>query len=73
MDIATSFIKATATHAASGFKNVDEEELNYRRDICNACEYSKSGRCNVCGCYIQLKTKWITQRCPKNKWRKYNG
>jgi len=32
-------------------------ENKERAEICSKCEFSDSGFCSICGCYIRAKTK----------------
>ena len=56
------------------FKNViihDEDVVNRRWDICKAWpELMDSNRCKQCGCFMKVKTKISTSRCPIGKWEK---
>lgn len=47
---------------------VSQEEQNKRLEICKTCEYFKNNRCDLCGCYMNLKSKLETSHCPINKW-----
>jgi len=72
-DQAKSFTAAAVQHAKSGFKNVDAATLAERNRICNACgllgtEGRMKDRCQVCGCYMKIKARWATSKCPKGKW-----
>lgn len=49
-------------------KTVSNDVFLKRNSICNSCEYMSLNKCNICGCYIKYKTKWTTEKCPKNKW-----
>lgn len=40
----------------------------FRRSICDGCEYKESLRCKACGCFIEAKTKLVTESCPKGAW-----
>lgn len=42
----------------------------YRLSICFACKYYlvDKKKCIKCGCYMPLKTKLDTAKCPINKW-----
>ena len=51
--------------------------MQFRQDrltICKSCEeYNKNYRtCNVCGCFIPLKTSIPISACPLKKWREVN-
>lgn len=39
-----------------------------RLSICNSCKYKTGNTCGVCGCRLQYKAKWSTEKCPENKW-----
>lgn len=41
-----------------------------RLKICFECPYfvKKSSRCNQCGCYMKVKTKFSAAECPIQKW-----
>lgn len=45
---------------------VDVAEQDRRLGICRACpEFDQAdGRCRVCGCYANLKTRLATSHCP---------
>ena len=50
----------------------DEEILKMRWDLCLGCEFlTDSNRCEKCGCFMQVKHKIATARCPMGKWDKY--
>ena len=37
-----------------------------RLDACLACEYEKAGRCQLCTCYLAIKTALAAESCPDN-------
>ncbi len=41
-----------------------------RYQVCKQCEDfdSETKKCNICMCYMPLKTKLPFQSCPKDKW-----
>jgi hypothetical protein len=43
---------------------VDPAEVTRRMGICNTCEHFNNGRCNLCGCIINFKTRLETEHCP---------
>ena len=57
-------------------KNVmlhDQEVIDKRWDICKGCEFlTEKNKCTHCGCYMKVKTRVATARCPLNppKWDK---
>ena len=44
-----------------------------RMDICRGCEHLNPNlnRCNLCGCFMELKTWLPGQKCPVDKWGKH--
>lgn len=46
------------------------EMSNRRKALCRDCEYHNKilNQCNVCGCFVNLKTKVVNEKCPKGKW-----
>lgn len=51
-------------------KNADRSVTEKRRSICKACPhyFGITGQCNICGCFIRLKSTLKNQSCPINKW-----
>lgn len=79
------FSTAMLNWARSGFKLVDEETLQERRNTCQGsddksiarCEFFRSsagffgfGRCAACGCGTGLKTALLSETCVKGKWKR---
>ena len=62
--------KAAFNHAKDGFKKVDDETFNGRMDICRGCEHfnKETTQCNSCGCYLNVKAAWNSEKCPLDKW-----
>ena len=71
-----NFSRAAAAHAASGFKKKSESEIRKAMMICRSCkpyyvntpELGERCKHKKCGCYLKLKTTWLTQHCPVGKW-----
>jgi hypothetical protein len=59
---------AAVGFAASGFKVADAEERGRRLEICGGCESYDEGRCRKCGCFMSLKARLASSRCPVGKW-----
>tara|TARA_Y100000310_G_C20532200_1_gene739061 strand:- start:528 stop:899 length:372 start_codon:yes stop_codon:yes gene_type:complete len=49
----------------------DEEVLKMRWDICTSCEFLKDNKCEKCGCFMKVKHKLATAKCPEGKWDSY--
>lgn len=66
-------ISATQAALAAGLDAVeraDEETAKKRIEICVECPHliKITRQCKECGCFVDLKTKLKTQRCPIEKW-----
>ena len=48
----------------------DQEEFEYRMDICRQCEFflKRIEQCSKCGCFMKLKTQIKRAHCPIGKW-----
>jgi transcription elongation factor Elf1 len=66
-----SFVNSVVKHAANGFFSVPDEVAHERLSICSLCEHFEkdSVRCKICGCYLNIKTKWASESCPIGKWK----
>jgi hypothetical protein len=65
-----SFTNSLINYTSSGFKNASKELTKNRLDICKSCENFNSSNttCNICGCFLSIKTIWSTEKCPIDKW-----
>jgi len=63
-----NFSKAIINHACDGFTRVSEEEFKVRLDICNECEQRDGMVCKICGCFLNVKASWKSEKCPLHKW-----
>lgn len=47
-----------------------EELGEYRLEICRSCDYyrKKTNQCQLCGCFMKLKTTLENAKCPIGKW-----
>jgi len=62
--------KSFFNHAVNGFKTVNDSIQIERFEICKKCElYEESNKtCKECGCYLEIKTLWASEKCPLGKW-----
>ncbi len=46
---------------------------NERMEICQQCDRYREGAqtCEICGCYMPLKTTMANMRCPIDKWTEW--
>ena len=55
--------------AKNGFKLEESQVAEARLAICQACpELKNEKQCNLCGCFMQAKTKIAGASCPLKKW-----
>ena len=59
----------------SRIKNImlhDQDIIDKRLSMCYDCEHfiSATNQCKECGCFMKVKTKLATARCPIGKWEK---
>lgn len=65
-----NFTKSVVAHATNGFKASTEDMQEKRMSICQQCEHMDklNVKCNQCGCFLRVKTKWESEKCPLDKW-----
>jgi hypothetical protein len=68
-----NFVSALAREAKSlvvGEKAIDKDVFNQRITTCQSCEHFvvDSSRCLKCGCFIKIKARMRSQKCPIGKW-----
>tara|TARA_R100001594_G_scaffold139074_1_gene183170 strand:+ start:398 stop:634 length:237 start_codon:yes stop_codon:yes gene_type:complete len=70
LSMVKSIAKDTANWVKNGAKKVSKEEYIRRAEVCDSCVHfiHKSNTCGVCGCWMDVKAKWKTTKCPKDKW-----
>jgi hypothetical protein len=77
--MALSFFKSAAVFVAAGMPRASVEEIEQRLGICNACPsfdkdgYGGMGKCNVCGCNMEVKSVMATEACPEGRWHAVVG
>lgn len=48
---------------------VEKEEAERRASICDKCPFKKRlNRCDLCGCYLPAKVRFVQSECPDNRW-----
>jgi hypothetical protein len=70
MNKAINFTNSLINHAKDGFKRVDDTVYSSRLAICQSCEYydDKNITCKTCGCFLDIKARWNSEKCPIDKW-----
>ncbi|MGO9919589.1 MAG: tetratricopeptide repeat protein [Isosphaeraceae bacterium] len=66
--MAMSATKAMANFVGSGFKTATPEIQRQRLQTCAACEHHTGLRCQICGCFTNVKSRLLHEDCPIGKW-----
>ena len=64
-------VRRVAVAAATGSKVFVGEKLTAQRlEQCHRCPFylPKTKQCAECGCFVQVKAKLATEKCPDNRW-----
>jgi len=65
-----NYLKAVSKRVLGGFENVDVTTYYDRTYICSRCPHlTPDVECSLCGCPIETKAAWKTEKCPKGKWQ----
>ena len=61
---------STINHVSNGLKHVKEDIKEQRLSICKSCDKfnAENTTCNECGCFLQIKSYWASEKCPLDKW-----
>jgi len=57
------------------YKKVSKELWKERLEICRNCVIDNEwgvtpiGTCKLCGCFVNQKTKYVDESCPKGDWK----
>lgn len=73
MEMAKNLIKdgaKIAENALSGNKSLVEDFVRDNRlGICRSCpNFTPEERCTECGCFMKIKSAFVTSKCPIGKW-----
>ena len=65
-----NFTNSLINHSLNGFQNVNRETFQSRLEICKSCEFfdASAVRCKQCGCFLNIKASWASEKCPIDKW-----
>lgn len=65
-----NFLNSSIKHLIDNMENVSDEVAACRMSTCQSCEFfdKNSVRCNSCGCFLKIKTRWASEKCPLDKW-----
>tara|TARA_Y100000310_G_C20516496_1_gene731450 strand:+ start:374 stop:805 length:432 start_codon:yes stop_codon:yes gene_type:complete len=75
LEMAKNAGTSMVNHAMNSFQSVPANVKEERISICQGCEHynSESTRCNECGCFINIKADWASEKCPIDKWDMWTG
>lgn len=67
---AQNFATSVVNHISNGMIKVSDPIKEERMAICRACPLFNSSNktCNKCGCFLEVKTSWASEKCPEGKW-----
>lgn len=65
-----NFTQSMYNHAKSGFRQVYPHIFDNRLEICKSCDKLdiENATCKECGCFLMIKAKWASEKCPLDKW-----
>jgi len=68
----TGFAKSASKVIMSKFEKVSDELYQIRLGLCRTCDYarkrSNETKCSLCGCNMELKSKFAAVKCDAGKW-----
>jgi hypothetical protein len=69
----TNFTSSVVNYVSNGMENVSTAVKEERMSICRTCPFFNSANpknptCNKCGCFLEVKTGWASEKCPEGKW-----
>lgn len=73
MEMAKNLMKdgvKIAENALSGNKTLVEDFVREQRlTLCRECpQFTPEERCVECGCFMKVKSAFVTSKCPLGKW-----
>lgn len=70
LKLARNFTKAVIRHVGDSLKKVDLPVYTSRINTCNPCPLRVNTRCTheSCGCFLNKKAWWASEKCPLDKW-----
>jgi len=72
---AWAFSLAAVRHLLDGARKVSAEGLRERLTECQSCpafsapDPEASPSCTICGCFVDVKASWASERCPLGRWK----
>lgn len=64
-----NYFKAVSKRILGGLENVNTSTYYDRVHTCSRCpKMNEDLECSLCGCPIETKAAWKTEKCPDGKW-----
>ena len=54
--------------STKGGLKASKEIAEFRMEVCKKCPHFSGKKCEVCGCYMNLKTQLLAAKCPNGYW-----
>lgn len=74
---AINFGKAVVRHAVDRGRQVSDSDYESRLTVCRSCSLCDLEKmvCNHpgCGCFLNIKARWHSEKCPIDKWQDLPG
>ena len=67
-DVLTTVINVVKVAKETGDVLAPDELQKKRLKICQMCEHFDGTRCQICKCFMSVKTKLLGANCPKGRW-----
>lgn len=69
-DKVVNLVNAICNALKVNFQQASPDMQNYRFGVCAECPKNVDGKCQKCGCIIELKVKFASEECPEGKWKR---
>lgn len=67
-NLSETLINALRVYRDRGAVIAQESKQETRINICISCTELIDGKCNKCGCYMNIKVRLEAAKCPIGKW-----
>jgi len=63
-----TFLRALYYFLKRGCETLPKAKRDERLAMCKRCIHLKDHRCQLCGCWVALKTYCVDEHCPEIQW-----
>jgi hypothetical protein len=67
-DVTLTVANVMAAAARDGKVTAERSVVEKRLSVCRQCPHLKGTRCDVCGCFMNIKAGLNGSKCPLKKW-----